>query len=181
MMMMQRLWQHHMFGGVIHYFKSVVRVARISSVVPTDDNTKFVVLATELVNCEIGRFMEIVSEILNKWPRTTKWLNWYLHKDRAKLIFKCHSLLGDKWSSTVGNTNAQEGTGKDIKFTATSTSLKLFDVVDHLYRYADNITADLDAVTAGNTLRYKRKKPQVNKKLKSNLIMMEDHQIQLVS
>ena len=153
-------------GCQIHYFRSVVRVARISSVIPTEESPRFVLLATELVNCEIGRFMEIVSDILERWPRTTKWLRWYLQEDRAKLIFKCHSLLGDKWSNTVGNTNAQEGTGKDIKFTATSTTLKLFDVVDHLYRYADNITADLDAVTSGHYVRYKRKKPQVKNKSK---------------
>lgn len=153
-------------GCQIHYFRSVVRVARIVSVIPSNESSNFVVLATELVNCDIGRFVNIVTEILSKWPKCNKWLNWYLQEDRAKLIFKCHSLLGDKWSNTVGNTNAQEGTGKDIKFTATSSKLKLFDVVDHLYRYAANITADIDAVTTGSEVRYKRKKPQSSKKSK---------------
>ena len=76
------------------------------------------------------------NKLLTKLEQTAmKWLFWYLSEDRAKLIFKCYSNLGPKWDSTVGNTNAQEGTGNDIKFTATSAKLTLFESVDHLFHY----------------------------------------------
>ena len=67
MRMMQRSWQHHTWGCQIHYFRYVVWVARISSVFPTDGSPRFTALATKFVNCEIAGFVEIVSEILNKW------------------------------------------------------------------------------------------------------------------
>jgi hypothetical protein len=145
-------------GCQIHYFRSVVRIARIQSVVPPDQSSQFVQLVTELVNCEISRFKEIIDIIKLSYPLTEKWLNWYLHEDRAKLIYKCYSQLGSKWNTTIGNTNAQEGTGRDIKFTATSTRLSLFQVVDHLHRYTQLITADIEHTSSGKKIRYERKK-----------------------
>ena len=78
-------------------------------------------------------------------------------------------MLGDKWNTTVGNTNAQEGTGRDIKFTAIATKLSMFEVVDHLHRYARIIEHDIGKLITGSKIRYKRKKvfsyPQKKKTL----------------
>ena len=129
----------------------------LQAAVPPQLSSQFVQLTTELVNCEYGRFQEITTELKKVYPLTERWLNWYLQVDRAKLIFKCCSMLGGKWNTAAGNTNAQEGTGKDIKFTATSTKLSMFEVVDHLRLYARNIQNDIGKLAAESKIRYKRK------------------------
>ena len=153
--------QSYIRGCQIHYFRSAVRVARIS---------QFIHLTTELVNADISRFVNIIHEIKSTFPLTEKWLNWYLHEDRARLIFKAFSSLADKWNSTVGNTNAQEGTGRDIKYTAVRTKLSLFDAIDHLHRYIINIHSDITSATEGAQLRYSRSKKHRSRKNKTTFV-----------
>ena len=153
-----KLAQSYIRGCQIHFFRSAVRVARIHSVVPIHKAENFIRLTTELVNCDLSRFTQIIDELKSDYPLTTKWVNWYLQEDRARLIFKSYTLLADKWSSTVGNTNAQEGTGRDIKYTAVKTRLTLFEVVDHIYRYVQSIHKDMETVVSGGRVRYTRKR-----------------------
>lgn len=167
-----KLAQSYIRGCQIHYFRSAVRVARIQSVVPPSKTELFIQLTTELVNCDLQRFVLVMKQLKNEYPLATKWLNWYLHEDRARLIFKSYTLLGDKWNCTVGNTNAQEGTGKDIKYTAVKTSLPLFEVIDHLHRYVQTIHQDMETVISGGKIRYKRK--QLQKKRKRNFVHNND-------
>ena len=157
------LAQSYIRGCQIHYFRSAVRVARIQSVVPIAKTEQFVQLATELVNCDLHRFSQVINQLQKEFPLTTKWINWYLQEDRARLIFKSYTLLADKWNSTVGNTNAQEGTGRDIKYTA---RLTLFEVIDHIHRYVQCIQQDIDTVASGGKVRYNRKKVKPAKKRK---------------
>ena len=150
-------------GCQIHYFRSLVRVSKIGAVVPKDKSAEFIQLATELVNCEQDRFNVIIDEMVSTYPNTSKWLHWYLAPSRANLIFKCYSGLGEKWFSADKNTNAQEGTGKDVKFSAVASKLSLFEVIDHLWHYTNHLEQEINHVLSGQPIRYKRKKPQASR------------------
>src|SRR4051794_27412071 len=67
-----KLAQSYIRGCQIHFFRSAVRVARIHSVVPIHKAENFIRLTTELVNCDLSRFTQIIDELKIGYPFTKK-------------------------------------------------------------------------------------------------------------
>ena len=49
------------------------------------------------------------------------------------------------------------------------TKLTLFEAIDHLHRYVENIHSDMDAVALGSFIRYPRKKLKLPRKRKTHV------------
>ena len=102
-------------------------------------------------------------------------MDWYLHSERAGLIFRAFTTVSkDVWDNTVTNTNAQEGTGKDIKYTAHKQRLTFIEAIDHMYRYVTAIELDHMAVKTGHSIRYKSKPTEPPKPTQTAKVPLND-------
>jgi hypothetical protein len=98
----------------VHFKRSAVRIRRNAAVVPTDKEMQFYDLTIRLlVNQPIRDFQAIVKQLKKEYPRTIKWINWYLQPGRATTIFPALSTTDKSWFDD--NTNAQESLGRDIQ------------------------------------------------------------------
>jgi hypothetical protein len=78
-------------GCLFHFKQSVKRVAQISMCFPKDDSDEFAHFAGSLRTAPAPQFPRLLKKIRKRWPAVEKWLKWWLHEERAKLIFQCKS------------------------------------------------------------------------------------------
>ena len=79
------------------------------------------------VNASLDQFEKNVDTLLSEFPLCKSLLNWYLHHDRAKMIFQV--LADEKFTQANPNTNAQESFPEQER-----PSIK--DAFYHCYRFA---------------------------------------------
>ena len=98
----------------IHFDRSECRIRRNHAAVPRQRQDEFKFMVRRLKDpMERAVFDELVAEIKREFPKTKKWLNWYLHKDRAKFIFP--AMAREDFNSDCRNTNAEESMGRTIQ------------------------------------------------------------------
>ena len=77
---------------LVHFKRNLARAANIWNLVPMEKVAEFKERALGLFDIPIGchdRFHETVETLMDDFPRTWKWMNWYLQKDRCKILFPC--------------------------------------------------------------------------------------------
>ncbi|KAK3828165.1 MAG: hypothetical protein J3Q66DRAFT_409425, partial [Benniella sp.] len=149
----------------VHFRRSLLRVATNGAIVDPDKERAFYSTALTLLDIQTeASFYKVVHEILEEFPGVERWINWYLHPSRGKLIFPALSTVDN--SSLSSDTNAQESLGNDFKRTAPECPLDIPGTVDHAYRYTMLIECDYKLAMEGLKLRYGdrkiRKKRYVN-------------------
>ena len=100
---------------LVHFKRSLARVANINDLVPMEKVTDFKERVLGLLDIPIGccdRFHEMVETLMEDFPRTKKWMNWYLQKDRCKILFPALKQMTDqdlkRWDLLLDNTNPEE-------------------------------------------------------------------------
>lgn len=124
----------------IHFERSATRVRMNHGVVPVQRKEEFKEVVTRLtVEKDTDKFQADVAYLKKEFKRCTPWLDWYLHPDRAKLIFPAcanHDFVG-----TSRNTNAQESMGRTIQQTCTQDNPNFKQLYIHLFKFCHRIDA----------------------------------------
>ena len=102
----------------VHFKRSFHRVLSNGSVVPKGKEHKLERMVEKLMDSETNfhSFQKTVKSIVRQFPKTTSWIMWYLHPDRATSFFPACQNFNEKeeerFNSMVTSTNAQENVGK---------------------------------------------------------------------
>ncbi|EIW81980.1 hypothetical protein CONPUDRAFT_72328 [Coniophora puteana RWD-64-598 SS2] len=118
-----------------HFCASVERVRRIGCVVKSNPQ-RFEERTKSLIHIHDGEeFRKVVQAITDKFPDTTEWLLWWLHPDRAAMLFRKDTKMPEEiWDWLQDTTNAQEAMhhkmyahiGKDHELISGFQSLRAF-------------------------------------------------------
>jgi len=150
----------------VHFQRSAYRVQQNYEIVPSHRGSEFKWLVLQLidVNKTPLQFEETINTLRKEFPKCQSWLNWYLHNDRAKMIFQ--AIAENKFTQSEPNTNAQESFGRTLQLSSEFTRISIKDALHHCYRMA--LKCDVQYVNAreGKHVNYglqrERKKAYVN-------------------
>ena len=97
-------------GCRYHFETGVTRVERITSVIQRDNRNTFRGLAMRLPNCQTpSEFESVIAEILDLFPMTRGWADWWSKPSVAKLFVRAFmDMDDDTFESLPWTTNAQE-------------------------------------------------------------------------
>ena len=97
-------------GCRYHFETGVTRVERITSVIQRDNRNTFRGLAMRLPNCQTpSEFESVIAEILDLFPMTRGWADWWSKPSVAKLFVRAFTDMDDDtFESLPWTTNAQE-------------------------------------------------------------------------
>lgn len=92
-----------------HFRSSITRVKRITAIVPVDLRTYFENLVISLIDAPPEEYLEVASTIKAKFPKLHPWLDWWLLKEHASMLFESqHRMEAVIWESLPDSTNAEE-------------------------------------------------------------------------
>lgn len=99
-----------MKGCQQHFRNAATRVKRLGGVIPPDQASDFSDLTALLYStADVKVFDETVAEIRGRFPRTKPWLNWWLRRDHAAMIFPSQRRMDPViWDVLPDSTNAEE-------------------------------------------------------------------------
>ncbi|THU96716.1 hypothetical protein K435DRAFT_636238, partial [Dendrothele bispora CBS 962.96] len=93
-----------------HFRESTTRIAHITSIIPPEAASRFKKICRNL--CEVEgekEFQSLVALIQNEWPDTKAWLDWWLQKEHACMIFKSQMTMEPENRDHIpSTTNAEE-------------------------------------------------------------------------
>jgi hypothetical protein len=97
-------------GCRYHFDKSVTRVSRISSCVPSSTIDLFVDMCRQLCTTENAALYERLVELMgDNWPMLKPWMDWWFAPDHAMMIFPSQRKMDKTLASKLpGTTNAEE-------------------------------------------------------------------------
>jgi len=149
----------------VHLEGSRARVARNHVVVHPSKKSEFDNIDHSLLDKEISMedFNKQVKKLKKEFPKSKKWIDWYLHECRRSLIFPVFGKVA--FSDCGNNTNGQESQGKLIQLSDPLENPSILVCFRHLLRYANNcVDMELSSITTGLITRYhgSRKRKQVN-------------------
>jgi len=119
----------------VHFDRSECRIRRNHAVVPPQKQDDFKAKVHKLKEkMTREEFDELVNNIKTEFPKCKKWLDWYLHPDRAKMIFP--TLAEDPFPDDNPNTNAQESMGRTIQISCEYDRPTIAQAYFHLFQLA---------------------------------------------
>ena len=137
----------------IHFDRSECRIRRNHAIVPAQRADEFKLLVHKLKEpMERAVFDTIVADIKNRFPKCKKWLDWYLHTDRAKMIFP--AMTDESFVSDCRNTNAEESMGRTIQMSCEHDNPTLVQTYFHLYQWAARHDFEYSCACQGLPIRY---------------------------
>ncbi|KAF9071317.1 hypothetical protein BDP27DRAFT_1419113 [Rhodocollybia butyracea] len=96
-------------GCLFHYIKAVERIAKMSTMVDPTTKSEFRELAISLPKLQtLTEFHDVVSQIRQKWPCASSWLNWWLNIDHAAMLFECMRAMPSHLASKLPETTNPE-------------------------------------------------------------------------
>jgi len=97
-------------GCAEHFRRSITRCSQISGVIPISRRNKFIIQAQKLMEIKsLDEFQSIVQWILEEFPDTANWIEYWLRKPHAQMIFHTYmSMDSELWEVLPATTNAQE-------------------------------------------------------------------------
>ena len=108
--------------------RSESRVRKNNTAVPLQQKDEFKQKTRMLLDPMTSKcFYDLINDIRSRFPKCVKWLDWYLHKDRAKLIFPAVA-NADFVDARTRNTNAQESMGRTIQMTCEQANPSLVEL-----------------------------------------------------
>jgi hypothetical protein len=152
----------------VHFKRSLTRVQRINSVIPSAHKDTFYIETLRLLSItELSAFENAVEEWKMKYPNALNWIDWYLSPSRRESVFAVYR--NNAVSGNSKNTNAQEGIGSDLKRCLPVLPCPLGKSLQTLNLYFENIKREHESVKKGIDISYtrtktskKRKTPYVN-------------------
>lgn len=111
---------------------------------------------------DIKEFDNMILLIKTNFPKCKKWLDWYLHSDRAKLLFpakKNYSFVGGEYP----NTNAEESMGNVVQLSCEQKQPTISQLYLHLFMLASKHDAEYVAACQGYETQYPTRKKKRNR------------------
>lgn len=149
----------------VHYKRSATRIRRNGNIIPRARENDFYNDAIDLLRVQDFQiFSGQVLKMFSDYPRAKTWLQWYLQKDRAPLLYPACDSKCDlaRLSAMSPDTNAQESLGNDFKRCAPKIPVSIMEAVKHAWRYCLRIEEDTEKINNGARIRYRRRECYVN-------------------
>lgn len=172
-------WERLYKFCLVHFQRSVERVKTNYSVVPHGRQQDFQRMVDTLLSEETteDQFLDTVEEILDQFPNTANWMEWYLEHFRGALVFP--AMQNGTIQGHGVNTNGGEVTGRWFKTRARIrsgiTKPTLGQALAIMLREAQAVQDDYNAELEGVRTAYgprsspmQRQKDKAEKKLKRN-------------
>ena len=156
----------------VHFQRSRRRINKNRHIVPTlEDELQFHNMIEDLFTYKQGQhemFRRQCLKILRYFPKAKNWLNWYLHPDRAVILFDACKLLPSS-TQLQKDTNAQENVGRQIQYGAPKAKLGIGEAFEHLWRFCNNLKMDRSSVKAGTPVQYGKSSSRKKKRKRLHL------------
>jgi len=93
-----------------HFRSGVTRISRIGGVIPVEQRELFVKQAIGLLSCLTDEeFRNQARQIIQDFPKTATWLEWWLRPAHASILFESQRVMDVViWDSIPDTTNAEE-------------------------------------------------------------------------
>jgi len=152
--------------------RSLSRILKNRKAVPVEKVEIFRTKIDNLFKFQPEQFSEFVmecKEIMTSYPDAKNWLKWYLHPNRATVIFKaCRVKIstGEKGRllQLSTDTNAQENIGRQIQRLSLKKKISVGEAIDLLWRFVSMFQNDRKCVFGGQTVKYGSTKKRSRKK-----------------
>jgi hypothetical protein len=126
-------------GCAEHFRQAISHVAAKHAVIDPTKHDEFVARAVQL--SQVSSYEEyeaIARRLINEFPRTTKFLEWWLRLSIARMIMKSQRVMEeDLWHSLSSTTNAQEA-GHWAMYCSAGTDHSLMSGLEALYAAVDS-------------------------------------------
>ena len=148
----------------IHFDRSACRIRMNNTVVPQTRKAEFkdkvAMLKTE---SDLQQFNEHVAYLMREFPKCKPWLEWYLHPDRAKCIFRAAAT--HEFAGKCRNTNAEESMGRTIQLTCMYDNPSVKQIYFHLFKYIHLIDAEyaMAAANGPGSIKYGTQRKRVRR------------------
>jgi hypothetical protein len=125
--------------GCQQHFKSgVKRVSNISAVVPPARKSYFQTACTGLVTArEYQEFLARLKVILEEFPLSGDFFTWYMHPDRAPMIFASQSTMDPEVAAKLPNDTNPEEAQHNKLYHITGESLDFSQGLYGLWHYSE--------------------------------------------
>ena len=147
----------------VHYKRNLTKVANISKAVPPEDRSDFYKRGVGLLSPDLtfDDFKEDVTSMVRKYPLAASWITWYLHAERAGLIFPaCKDMPKEGLLNVLRrmkpDTNAQEGLGGFIQGLKGYKKTTLHETLHHLAAFCLTYDRMRKSEVEGTPTRYRR-------------------------
>jgi hypothetical protein len=150
----------------VHFQRSAHRMRQNYEMVPSLHGDNFDYIVRKLLEPNLSRiiFQEYVDRLKKDFPKCTGWLDWYLHSDRANMIFQ--ALTDNKFPQANPNTNAQESFGRTLQCSCEQAKPSVKEAYFHCYRMAHKYDHMYALAREGTTVNYGT--PRIRKKVYIN-------------
>ena len=93
-----------------HFQSGVTRISRIGGVIPVEQRESFIKQAIGLLSSPTDiDFRNQAGEIIQKFPKTATWLEWWLQSAHASILFESQRIMDIAiWDSIPDTMNAEE-------------------------------------------------------------------------
>jgi hypothetical protein len=121
-------------GCLYHYHKAITRISKMGEAVPLANKKEFQTLCKSLPEIDsASEFENVVATIQRKWPKTTRWLGWWLTPEHSALIFPTQRKMSVQIAAQLpATTNAEEAMHATIYRIVGSLYNPLFKGLDGL-------------------------------------------------
>ena len=138
----------------VHFDRSLARISNNHSIVPHQRKADFVKMVKELLeNLTVDEFNKKTDAIMKEFKHSKNWLNWYLHSDRAPLIFPAMGKV--TFMENRNHTNSQESMGNLIQMSTPVSNPSMAVAFHHLYSFAmTRVDWEYSSKKCGMPLRY---------------------------
>ena len=134
----------------VHFQRSRHWIAKNRGIVSQEMESIFNKKIAELMNMprdQFKLFQMKVSEFQQTFPHAENWFSWYLHPERATILFDaCKKEKNNMLLLLSKNTNAQENVGRQIQHAAMKKKISVMEAVDNLFRFCNMLHKDCAAV-----------------------------------
>lgn len=93
-----------------HFRAGVIRISKISGVIPPNMRDEFVARALALLDAPSSEdFIALANLLVRDFPKTKSWMNWWIRPSIASMLFESERKMdADLWDSLPADNNAEE-------------------------------------------------------------------------
>ena len=131
----------------VHFKANVVKVSKISRVIPDEGCDHFKGLCFSLLKeMEFHQFEAKIKSLCAKYPDAAGWIKWYLNSRIAPHIFPaCNSVeesskLKDRLRNLSKNTNGQEGLGSGVQTWHGGRAKQPNELIESIFTWVVHLT-----------------------------------------
>ncbi|KAF8886874.1 hypothetical protein CPB84DRAFT_1535529 [Gymnopilus junonius] len=93
-----------------HFRAGVIRISKISGVIPPNMRDEFIARALALLDAPSSEdFIALVNLLVRDFPKTKSWMDWWVRPSVASMLFESERKMNtDLWDSLPDDNNAEE-------------------------------------------------------------------------